>query len=1684
MSLWNNFLDNIAKPLGSAIASGAKQAGEFLGSTIASPAQGITNIIIPAGTNIGLANMGGKQLTEAARKGISENLQYEAFKSAQSNDILLRAAVALEENVISPAITRPISTFGLVTDPNSPLYQPGAYEKGFQLKDIARAYNRSEFVTPRQALVKSALVPAPIQIMDNAILEGLGNTEIDEIDLWNDEDIYKNFVENPVGRWYTGIGDFVVGNAAILVATKGAGVPAKAALRRSGLTTRSTSLAEYERDINDNLLFIGTNGAQGRITARGAEIDNIAKTTDPNYIQNYVEANSNNPALIPLLRETTDPAVVRDLILADKGYLPALERLSRNESAKLAELGDLPSTLRAKSALDNEIYQPEGDALARIRTAFDDLIAKNPEFTRIRDAFFDPKGNLTVFGRDAYIPIEPVFGKKLFIKASERAKQISAASTTRDFSRVGGISEQVLSSGRAGGLTARLIRFTGSYKPMGYVTFSGARPLDGLVEIDSFFDDISIFKNGATQIQIAPGKFQSAADYRNEFKSRYMDARTDLERKALLNQLDEKLGDDITRTLGLYSEDVRNYVAQIKAQITSSHNAIARKGFGIDYNGNAVMTEPITQSLLADSHRLVPWNIIEKELIRVSKDSKVKRGVISAAEVNQSVFELFNKYWSFDVLARPTYIVKQSWAEPILSAALSEGFTFLMREIPTFTKNFLRNTRNRVSQQVSKVANATEIKAVNVAVENISEELDKAVQVLDELLAEVDRMMDPQLTSPVTRANNLPAVTSALKKAENIVDSLELDLRNAVKPYSRKVASVPTIAGLQRRIEYIEKNAPKDFVARNASVIANAKAAIGKTKGEINTLMPDGARLTALYEEVGKVYDKIDNILVKELGEKKAQQAALFGKSAEYKKRYYGRESDYRMINGQWINIPSLFNENNLGAALRAEFENGRTVAATYLGEFLTGTRLNGIVRRSPGGIVDVQSPKYFDELAWVVNRYMRNDPMIKLILEGKDERTLLEWTLSREGKAYVAQWGDVPKGAYMDFIKNRVGFVNRYLPNAQSRNLVLGKEVTAVELQGALAKDIDRLTAIQPIDFNYDTAPQLVGKAPIEKVDEAANRAMAKVWSVLTRPENPIRWAFADKVFYDVVARKANVLAQQGVEITPATLNSLRASATREALQETEKTFYNIRRNNRALWAARTLIAFPTASVNAFYRYGRFAIKNPARIAGFLHSYQSFYRSFGIDKYGLPVEDPRDAVYILIPGTKELGLFDGEGVRLNARSIGFLLNYPSPSWISTVPVAWLLKEQPGAEDIFKQILGPTYDVIFPYGPPEGVGGVAATFVPNWARDFKAYLTGDEGRRDYLESVKSVANYYRALDDMGISKFPGMEKVRKDARELYRIKAQNAAASIFGVPIKVDTRPTLLFEQYYDILVNKWRQQGFTSEQARSMAGDEFLQTVSPDFPLDRITFKGSTAKFFVPPTAEAWSRVMVDNPSLVQELYKINPELVGLMTVDLDESKEDFNLSVYRLLKNPNTKLPTGELINEITLTPEQEEERRQINRTRAKYTQMREYLNKQAINVFKKKSIRNVPELQQALTQYADTVLKEENIDWWREWKSPNYSDKTFEWATGIMLLSNNPVFMEYYGKRSPFWRDAKEFIDIREQAANIYHSFKQGDPKKSEWRQAWLGAIEERLSTYHPKLQQIIVNYFEDDQLKRVK
>ena len=212
--------------------------------------------------------------------------------------------------------------------------------------------------------------------------------------------------------------------------------------------------------------------------------------------------------------------------------------------------------------------------------------------------------------------------------------------------------------------------------------------------------------------------------------------------------------------------------------------------------------------------------------------------------------------------------------------------------------------------------------------------------------------------------------------------------------------------------------------------------------------------------------------------------------------------------------------------------------------------------------------------------------------------------------------------------------------------------------------------------------------------------------------------------------------------------------------------------------------------------------------------------------------------------------------------------------------------------------------------------------------------------------------------------------------------------------------------------------------------------------------------------------------------MAKQSPELVGLLTLDIDSGKEDFNLSVFRILNDPNTKLPDGSILNNLKLTPKQEEERRQINRAWAMYNEVTEIAETEAAK--RGKSLRSNPDLLEARRAIANDIIRKKSEAWWTEYNDPERGDKSFRYAYALNSIVSNDVWMKKYGD-TKLWKDVEQFMLIRNTVVELYQSLPARSAQKSKTKKDYIEFIDERSKVWHPKLQDLLNRYFEEDTMK---
>jgi hypothetical protein len=1695
MSWWNSFTSSIsgAKSTTGAVLKNITGGGSYLNQDEQKREEDFTTNVRNALDSVN------KELESAAPGRLAK------AASKVTADLLLKyVAKPFNDKIYSPGM-RVVSTAALLTDSQSPLYKKGQFEEGFQFSDITAAYNRSEKVSAFQALTKSDLLPI-INPLSQVVL-GTGKIDLNTVNLWSDESIKQNFVDNAVGRFYTGLGDFALGNKAIGVFGKIAGTGAKAVARPAGLYTKGKTVDALAADMENGILHANTNGAQGALTVSGSHVVLLAGSKDWSIIEDLVTKYSTNERLIPLIHEATDANIVKDMLLADKGNLAALERLATNSSSKLFDLADVKSQIRNKIIQDGELYLPSPIAAARLKKVFDDAIESDPQFTKIRDAFFDAEGG-QLYGGKAFMPIEPAIGAAALIKAQNAVRITKSSIISRDYTKMAAILETKIGE-TAGGLVIRAVKFFGPAMdslPAGFVSLSGMRPMQARIELTAFINNMKMFKNSNAKIMtgFANGTRveEKVSVVRARLEDEYMNSlgKGPAAQVEALKSIDAQVGRMLAFKSNLFNEDeIAAYVAKFQMNVSKGIQSAKENGFGIGFDGNVTLIEPQTLRQFADSYRFTPWDDIETQLnIEGAKGSK---GLALRGErFGRDAFAELNKVWTFDVLARPSYALKQSIFEPIISVGLSQGMSFVLKEIVArgigrTSRNFYNWSRDAIKRNVT---NKAEYKAVAQNVADRSAMLQEAIAAKNYAAASVNELLTN--ASPATRSQHLSAARKELKAIEEIVDGIELDLRDAMVPYGITEA-MPSMATLERRIAYLEAN---PGITKKTKEIQKARAAVNNYRNIIAKVATNKKVIMDADDVVQQAYASIDNA-IKELGEARVKQADVFGKSAKFKKRYYSKEKHTFILNGAQHHIDSFVQEqsdgsaSNFTSAVRAETQNARTAQINFLGETAIGAGVARIKRGIPMSKIGVDNELYFQELASIANRQYRGEPLMDLIFAETPAEEILKWGKTAQGTSYLKTFGIVNEKQIPSYLIEKIELVKRMYPSYEARAAILKGEVTSQQLEKFLAPYAGRLYDIIPTNHNYEAV--LANSSIIDTATRGWNKAMNSTMSKLASVENPIRAALYDKLATENVARRAQYLMDQGVEMTTTQWNSIRQAAGREALQEMEKTLYTINNPNRLINSLRGVTAFPAANINAFMRYGRLAAKNPVRAGAVVSNYGRAYTTFGVDEYGNPTKDIDKMTHLVVPGTKELGWGSrGEGVKLSAQSLGFLLNRPGPSFITGISVGQLMQRFHKSEAEVENLMtwGGTnwYKVLFPYGPPTSprdaytpawLKNATNASVPysGWQRELSTAIFGQSGQRDYLSSWKSIYNYNAMLVEMGIQKdMPSDAEIEKQVKGLFRAKFISVFMSPYaGIPYKIDNSPMALTSNLYYKLIEKYgpNGQGMSTQDARDAAGEEMLSLLGPQFMLDRVTFTGSSKNLNIPATSEAYARVFEDNSALVGRLANIEPGeigLVALLTADLDYDPSKQSNNILTLLANPSATLPgTSKNLNELKMTPQEIETERLKQRTWNTYMATKAALE---AKITDGKTLRAHPELKAVLDNLAATAFKDQSQAWYDQYQLAQSGDTSYKYARALTEITTDEKFMKKNGN-SQFWQDAKEFLNARSMFSIAYQSLPDYDPRKAMLREAYNMWTEQNTGQWDGNLKTIITRYFDNDSLK---
>lgn len=1730
MSLWSDFTGIL------------KGAAKTIGEGIASLPKGIIGTVTQAGTQIGAAQatktdpvasaLAGVSAVQATQKSLKKaGITTEDKGTMKVIDPVLKVATAADEYVFSPLIKRPLGTGFLLSDPNSPLYKKEQFGEGFQFSDIAEAYDRTrnvyETIDGEKYLLRAG-VPlgvaatkswlfglTPIGQFERWALEDVGNIDLEDVDLWNPDDVKKNFSDNPVGRFISGSNDFVFGEGAINLAFGGAGVLLKALQRSLGLNTKFrvgdfNASEDLASKINDHLKYRATNGTEGTFYNVGEDVEKMAASTNATEVYNIAKKYTYNKEAIDEIVKTTDPQLVRDYILMDKGNFDAYQRVVNSGNADAAwSISKAGNEVINDYLINGKIREYTPEQRARWMQAHDDAIRKDPQLQRLFDTFFeatyDDAGKIVTanpkFLSTNYKPMEPVIGRELMGTIRSKANKAKSNIIQRDFSDASGIAKTILAS-KVGGPVTAMMRVVGTYMPNGFVSHSTLRPTQGIQELISVFDDIPLFRRGEKVITTRTGDRMTVSQYRDSVLKEYIGLRSDGDKANFVDRLNDDLTYTIAYSRGFFDDQlIDQFIQSLKGDIYGVHGQLTNYGYYMSPNGVRIGTDARTLQMLANSTPMLPFGKLDSMIARAQRGSAIG-GVINAASLTKSgvqqIFELGNKAFAFSQLYRFAYIPKNSVFEPMLAGFFAEGAELAVQASRALAGRTINAFTNLLGRSYIKAKSALPGNAVNEVtkeLKDLNKQLSQAIAFRDQRYAEYHKyFVNKDGVSPATKGEYAEEIIQELRGAEKIIAQLEDQLNvYTVEAFSKNIKDlleVPSIYTLRSRIETLKKAG----AARYGSEIRTAEIALGKAVAEMNSLAPDLIKIDktieSAYKNIGSILDEIKPQLKKE--------AELFSVADNkyIKKRQPPKMKKFRTADGQVIEFPAFGDRNYFGEGYFSEISNTSDRTVEILGNKFAVGRLKNIVRNNPSKITKPTDPEFFGELEFVVNYRLRGDVLADKVLAGADRPTLIAWGKTQEGRSYAIAHGKEPDDI-VDIIDDSIRYVNSLLPTMESKALALKGPVNQLELQKVLADKVDQLVPIQPLDVEY-TSPGLIAS-----FNQGIDAVLARPWRTLLRPENIIREVYGDIAHAKIVIEKARALEAAGQKVTFDTLMSLRQSSAIEIVDNLKKVFYTIPRQHRALYLSRLAIVFPNAAFSGFYRYTGFAMRQPRRVAGFLNAYNSLYETYGVDQYGNPVENPEDVEYLLVPGTRELGFNDGKGIIVSTRATNFLANLPGPNWFIPIPIAQVYANKPSAEKTIRKIVdtyfgkipGFSYDELFPYGIQPTQDQIKSSFTPSWLRDFYTAFSADEDNLRWREALENEAQRLNIMADMGLRPYPTEKEIIEGTKGNYYRRAFNKFFSLLGTSQVLGQYGTGLFEDYYQMLIeiNTAKAQAIKDPVERNKAlanvtneSEKQFQAqmrISDQvgFPMERLFVDVRSRASYFPSSVAAYERIYENYSGLAKKLENLAPETVGLLASDLPY---DYSGQVAKFLNDPNATLPGGTKLNSQIKTRGEVEKELELSRFWGAYTAKVKELNEAARRAGYA-SYASVEGLRIIKDDYVNNVLGPASPEWLFEYKqNASNGDKAFTWATAIKMVTRdkkdgtkNP-FMKEFGD-SQFWVHAKAFSDLRDKYAKAYQDIPSG--YKSSIQRLWSDRINGTLDLWDPVLQKIITRYFLNDSLE---
>ena len=892
------------------------------------------------------------------------------------------------------------------------------------------------------------------------------------------------------------------------------------------------------------------------------------------------------------------------------------------------------------------------------------------------------------------------------------------------------------------------------------------------------------------------------------------------------------------------------------------------------------------------------------------------------------------------------------------------------------------------------------------------------------------------------------------------------------------------------------------------------------------------AKLTALLERLRTIRDEVSEDAVRPgqspaeaiekhteaLEELRDKIAEVEGKLAakqvkkEEASRYHGTGQGPLTLNvgGRALTIPGFRSEQpgmrgELWATASSADETARlTVDPSSRGRAAVGRyRDNGQLK-----VIDRYDQMYWPELAYVGNLF-REDPLLRRILT-EPKASVIAWLKTPEGKDYAAAIGkdylvmdrksvkapkrggsaETPLGSVpvdqgtVDVIVSEARHIDdlydivySYFPNQSVRARIAGGDtkVGTAELRGMLSQEKELANIASGVREYTDD--NIMGGL--------ARRALDRLWKwAQSDPETRIsRWPFMNRQFKRNMESAANVLESQGIKMTTEQAEVMRTAQLRYALDEMDKTYYNIRRYNQGAYTARFLTSFPGAFFNSMYRYGRFAVKYPDQTAITALAMGDILRVFGTGPDGEPTTEKtigettwlnfpanKEEVILLVSGKDDWKEMDG-GFRFPVQSLATLfIDYPGPSWLVSMTMNQLAKMFPGFDEGTQQIMGPMYEEYFPFGPERDI---VEGLLGAYQKDIKRAVEGPSNEDYALTAIQFHANnmavWERNLDALPDAPAPRLQDAIDDAYAFHT--ARGVKKAFAPVTISEQVPGDYMRQAWYEFKELNPGDTAVDREAFMNRFGDWARW----------YTYSASSYTAYLPASQDAYRLIWRDHPDLVKSIVAdaSSDEVIGVISLLTTGVDETFSTAVNNYYKNnplPGDKEPLSK-----RMTVAQFQNRVDIADGWDMYSRNRVKYDAEIENF---RELRDTADTAERREFYRGKVQESENN--WQNWMLNGPLSKNDAWQidkstnTNKRVLANSVLgtitedkkFMSTTGD-TIFWKMVKDFLKTEREALAAYR--KLSDKSKAEYRARFRTWVRSEVVPQAPEFGPIFERYY---------